>query len=147
MADIWQQKLGHINVKNLRKILDIIDVRGFPTLALNKGVCGPCQFGKQRYVSHKVLQHTITTLVVELLHMDLFFHMQVESLLGKRYLFIYLDDHSRFTQVDFIKEKSNAFEFFKKLCIHIMTKKNYLTRKIIRIISDHGKEFENAHVF
>ena len=38
--------------------------------------------------------------------MDLMRSMQVESIGGKRYVFAYVDDFSKFTWVDFIKEKS-----------------------------------------
>lgn len=54
--------------------------------------------------------------VLELLHMDLMEPMQVESLGGKRYAYVVVDNFSRFTWVNFIKEKSDTFEVFKDLC-------------------------------
>jgi transposase InsO family protein len=73
--------------------------------------------------------------------MDLMGPMQVESLNGKRYVLVCVDDYSRYTWVIFIREKSDAFDVFKELC--------YLIEKeqgsgVIRIRSDHGKEFENS---
>ena len=47
--------------------------------------------------------------------MDLMGPMQVESLGGKRYAYVVVDDFSRFTWVNFIKEKSDVFEVFKEL--------------------------------
>lgn len=41
--------------------------------------------------------------------------MQVESISGKRYVYVVVDDFSRFTWVNFIKEKSDTFEVFKGL--------------------------------
>jgi hypothetical protein len=47
--------------------------------------------------------------------MDLMGPMQVESIGGKRYAFVVVDDFSRFTWVNFIREKSGTFDVFKDL--------------------------------
>ena len=67
--------------------------------------------------------------------------MQVESIGGKRYVLVVVDDFSRFTWVNFIWEKSDSFDVFKDLCTQLQIEKNY---GIVRISSDHGTEFENA---
>ena len=67
--------------------------------------------------------------------------MQVESLGGKRYAYVVVDDFSRFTWVNFIKEKSDVFEVFKELFQKLQREKEC---GIVRIRSDHGKEFENS---
>jgi hypothetical protein len=56
-------------------------------------------------MSHPKLQHPVTSRVLELLHMDLMGPMQFESLGGKRYAFVVVDDFSRFTWINFIREK------------------------------------------
>ena len=70
-------------------------------------------------MSHKKLQHLTTTIVLELLHVDLMGPMQVESLGGKRYAFVCVDDYSRFTWISFIRENSDTFDVFKDLCLRI----------------------------
>ena len=78
-------------------------VRGIPTLSKKEpDVCEPCQLGKQLKESHSLLQQTTTTRVLELLHIDLMGPMQVESIGGKLYVFVCVDDFSKFTWVDFI---------------------------------------------
>ena len=72
--------------------------------------------------------------------MDLMGPMQVESLGGKRCAYVVVDDFSRFTWVNFIKEKSDFFEVFNELCQKLQREKDC---GIVRIRSDHGKEFEN----
>ena len=72
--------------------------------------------------------------------MDLMRPMQVESLVGKRYAYLIVDDYTIFTWVKFIKEKYEVFEVFKELCHKIQREKDY---GVVRIRSDHGKEFEN----
>ena len=60
---------------------------------------GPCVEGEQVKASQKVLQYPLTNHVLELLHMDLMSPMQVESIEGKRYVFVCVDDYSRFIWV------------------------------------------------
>ncbi|KAL5568693.1 hypothetical protein UlMin_025268 [Ulmus minor] len=67
--------------------------------------------------------------------------MQNISLGGKKYIFVCVDDFSRFTWVGFLKEKSEAFDIFKTLIIKIQVEKN---DRVVRLRSDHGKEFENT---
>ncbi|XP_057444753.1 uncharacterized protein LOC130736999 [Lotus japonicus] len=140
--NLWHQRLGHLNLKSMQKVITEEAIRGLPKLKLGEGrVCGECQIGKQTKMSHKMLQHQTTTKLLELLHMDLMGPMQVESLGGKRYVFVCVDDFSRYTWVDFIREKSDTFEIFKNLCLKLQNEKG---SAIVRIRSDHGKEFENS---
>ena len=92
-------------------------------------------------MSHPRLEQQVTTKVLELLHMDLMGPMQVESIGGKRYVFFVVDDFSRFTWVNLIREKSDTFYVFKDLCTHLQREKD---GSIVRIRSDHGTEFENT---
>ncbi|CAJ2651512.1 unnamed protein product [Trifolium pratense] len=52
-----------------------------------------------------------------------------------------VDDFSRYTWISFIKEKSENFDVFKELCIQLQREKDNV---VLRIRSDHGKEFENS---
>ena len=92
-------------------------------------------------MSHPRLKYQATSKVLEFLHMDLMGPMQVESIGGKRYVFVVVDDFSRFTWVNFIREKSDTFDVFKELCTQLQRAKDC---GIVRIRSDHGTEFENS---
>ncbi|KAI9174595.1 hypothetical protein LWI28_019781 [Acer negundo] len=52
--ELWHERLGHMNFRDLR-ILDKFNVvRGLPKLRKKaNGVCGPCQQGKQTKSKHK----------------------------------------------------------------------------------------------
>ncbi|GAU49481.1 hypothetical protein TSUD_286190 [Trifolium subterraneum] len=83
---LWHQKLGHLNLRRMKKAISEEAIRGLPKLQIAEGnICGECKIGKQTKMPHKMLQHSTTTRVLELLHMDLMGPMQVESLGGKRY--------------------------------------------------------------
>ncbi|XP_057432497.1 uncharacterized protein LOC130725270 [Lotus japonicus] len=139
---LWHQKLGHLNPKGMKMIISTEAIMGLPKLKIKEDrICGECQVGKQTKASHKKLQQVPTSRTLELLHMDLMGPMQVESLGGKRYAFVCVDDFSRYTWVNFIAEKSDTFSVFKELCQQIKREKGY---GIVRIRSDHGKEFENG---
>lgn len=73
--------------------------------------------------------------------MDLKGPMQVKSIGGKRYVFVCVDDFSRYTWIKFFRNKSDTFDMFKELCLHIHKDKG---SEIIKIRSDHGKYFENS---
>lgn len=70
--------------------------------------------------------------------------IQVESIGGKIYVFVYVDDYSRFSWVMFIREKSNTFEVFKDLCQLLQREKRVWDDEIR---SDHGIDFENYKFF
>ena len=77
--------------------------------------------------------------------MDFMGPMQNESLGGKRYIFVCVDDFSRFTWTYFLREKSETFDKFKMLCTKIQNEKDSNIKSIKRIRNDHGREFENAY--
>ncbi|KAH9743540.1 hypothetical protein KPL70_003341 [Citrus sinensis] len=89
-TELWHQKLGHLNYRLLTRIVKTSAVKGVPMLKKKQpGICGSCQSGKQQRASHKAIQDKAT--------------MQVESLAGKRYAFVCVDDFSRYAWVDFDK--------------------------------------------
>ena len=59
-------------------------------------------------------------------------------------MFISIDDYSRFSWVNFLREKFDTFNGFKILFLKLICEKNKQLKKTIRIRSDHGKEFENS---
>ena len=59
-------------------------VMGIPKMEIDlEEGCNPCQIKKQIRMSHKMMQHSSTSKILELLHMDLMGPMQVECLGGK----------------------------------------------------------------
>ena len=68
---------------------------------------------------------------------------RTESLAGKRYIMVVVDDFTRYTWVILLKSKSDAPKHIEALCTRLQNEKNM---KIDRIRSDHGKEFENSYM-
>lgn len=66
---------------------------------------------------------------------------RIASLAGRKYKLVIVDDYSRFTWPFLLQEKSDAFDAARQLFKKIQIEQNC---PIMRIRSDHGREFENA---
>lgn len=70
--------------------------------------------------------------------MDLMGPITPESIAGKKYILVMVDDFSRYTWVAFLRNKSDAIESFRILALQLKQKGG-----IMEIKSDHGGEFQN----
>ncbi|GKG08589.1 putative ribonuclease H-like domain-containing protein, partial [Tanacetum coccineum] len=77
----WHRRLGHVNLKNLNKLVKGNLVRGLPSkIFQNDHTCVACQKGKQHRASCKAKAVSSISQTLQLLHMDLFGHTSVRSL-------------------------------------------------------------------
>ena len=139
---LWHRRLGHVSFDSIKKIISQNLVRGLPINSLeSNGVCDACMKGKLHKSSFNSKDQVTTKRSLELIHMDLFGPINVPSLARKRYVFVIVDDYSRYTWVNFLKSKDETFDYFVEYCNQVENEKDY---KIVTIRSDHGKEFENS---
>ena len=68
---------------------------------------------------------------------------RTESLGGKRYIIVVVDNFIRYTWVILVRSKLDAPKHIKALCTRLQNEKSL---KIDRIWSDHGIEFENSYL-
>ncbi|KAJ9546733.1 LOW QUALITY PROTEIN: hypothetical protein OSB04_019276 [Centaurea solstitialis] len=73
--------------------------------------------------------------------MDLFGPVNIQSMGGKRFTLVIVDEYSRYTWVFFLRAKSETPQLIIAF-IHRMEKYNQITVRSIR--SDHGTEFKNS---
>ncbi|GAA0184028.1 hypothetical protein LIER_31342 [Lithospermum erythrorhizon] len=111
--ETWHRRLGHTNYRNIQQLISKNAVRGLPKLEIKEKFSGDRQVRKQTRVSQQQLSQVTISRVLELLHMDLMGPVQVESIGGKTYIFVCVDDYSKYTWVEFLREKSDAFAAFK----------------------------------
>ena len=136
--------MGHASYKHLSIISKHKSVLGIPKLSrMSNVVCGPCQLGKQTKAKHPCTQTLATSRPLEFLHLDLMGPTRTESLGGKRYIIVVVDDFTRYTWVILLRSKSDALEHIEALCTRLQNEKNL---EIDRIRSDHGKEFKNSYM-
>nr|GEX26527.1 hypothetical protein [Tanacetum cinerariifolium] len=90
-------------------------VRGLPKLKFEKDhLYSACTMGKSKKKSHKPKSEDTNQEKLYLLHMDLYGPMRVESVSGKKYILVIVDDYSRFTWVNFLRSKDEAPNFIIK---------------------------------
>ena len=66
-----------------------------------------------------------TSQPLELLHVDLMGPKRTESMGGKRYIMVMVDDFSRYSCMEFLREKSEACEKMEKLCQKFQNEKGF----------------------
>ena len=93
LLELWHQRFGYANYKQMAKVSKLKAVIGLPKFGkIKKNVCGPCQLGKQTKSTHPKVNVVATSRPLELLHVDLMGPMRTESMGGKRYIMVVVDD-------------------------------------------------------
>nr|GEZ85505.1 hypothetical protein [Tanacetum cinerariifolium] len=86
-------------------------VRGLPRLKFEKDHrCSACQLRKSKKHTHKPKVGNTNLEVLNTLHMDLCDPMRVQTINGKKYILVIVDDYSRFTWVKFLRSKDETPE-------------------------------------
>ncbi|GJU80951.1 retrovirus-related pol polyprotein from transposon TNT 1-94 [Tanacetum coccineum] len=78
--------------------------------------------------------------VLHTLHMVLCGPMRVQSINGKKYILIIVDDYSKFTWVKFLRSKDETLKFVVKLLKQLQVSLNKTVRNVR---TDNGTEFVN----
>nr|GEY07003.1 putative ribonuclease H-like domain-containing protein [Tanacetum cinerariifolium] len=103
-------------------------------------LCAACQLGKSKKLTHKPNAENTNLEVLHTLHMDLCKPMRVQTINGKRYILVIVDDFSRFTWVKFLRSKDETPEVIIKFRTQIQRGLN----KTVRYIrTDNGTDFVN----
>ncbi|GJZ43915.1 retrovirus-related pol polyprotein from transposon TNT 1-94 [Tanacetum coccineum] len=141
-SNLWHRRLGHINFKNMNKLMTRNLVRGLPSKFFkNDHCCVACQKGKQHKASYKAKLVNSISKPLHMLHMDLFGPTNVKSLMKKSYCLVVTDDFSRFSWVFFLATKDETSGILKTFITEI---ENQLDHKVKVIRCDNGTEFKNS---
>ncbi|GJS74754.1 putative ribonuclease H-like domain-containing protein [Tanacetum coccineum] len=143
-SNLWHRRLGHVNFKNLNRLVKGNLVRGLPTkLFQNDHTCVACQKGKQHKASCKAKVVSSISQTLQLLHMDLFGPTSVRSINHKTYCLVITDDFSRFSWTFFLRTKDETSAILKDFIRQI---ENQLNQKVKTIRCDNGTEFKNRDI-
>ena len=137
MIDLWHQRLAHINLKQLRQLVecsDGIDVQSQGKLSF----CEACVQGKCHRQPHYPLKTIRSKEKLELVHTDVCGPMQTQSFGGSRYFITFIDDYSCYCYTYFLKKKSEALEKFKEFKASV---ENEFKMKIEALRADRGGEY------
>nr|GEV75761.1 integrase, catalytic region, zinc finger, CCHC-type, peptidase aspartic, catalytic [Tanacetum cinerariifolium] len=138
---LWHRRLSHLNFGAINHLARQGLVRGLRKLKFEKDhLCSACAMGKSTKKSHKPKSEDTNQEKLYLLHMDLCGLMRIESVNGKKYILIIVDDYSRFTWVKFLRSKDEALDFIIKFLKMIQVR---LKVPVRRIRTDNETEFVN----
>ncbi|GKB67529.1 putative ribonuclease H-like domain-containing protein [Tanacetum coccineum] len=140
-SKLWHRRLGHINFKNLNKLVKGNLVRGLPSKVFkNDHTCVACHKGKQHRASCKAKLERLITEPLHTLHMDLFGPTSVKSINHASYCLVITDDCTRFSWVFFLASKDETSGILQNFIRQI---ENQLSHRVKIIRSDNGTEFKN----
>nr|GEY32977.1 hypothetical protein [Tanacetum cinerariifolium] len=140
-AWLWHRRLSHLNfnTNNLLSKNDI--VIGLPKLKFVKDhLCSSCELGKAKRKSFQTKTTPSSKRRSQLLHMDLCGPMRVESINGKKYVLVIVDDYSRYTWTYFLRSKDETPEVLIDF-LRLIQRGLHAQVRIVR--TDKGTEFLN----
>nr|GEX96795.1 hypothetical protein [Tanacetum cinerariifolium] len=113
---LWHRRLNHLNFGTSNDLARKDLVRGLLRLKFEKDhLCFACQLGKSKKHTHTPKAENTNLEVLNTLHMDLCGPMRVQTINGKKYILVIVDDYSRFTWVKFLRLKDETLEFIIKI--------------------------------
>nr|GEU85497.1 hypothetical protein [Tanacetum cinerariifolium] len=136
---LWHRRLGHINFKNINKLVKDNLVIGLPSKCFeNDQTYVACLKGKQHKVSfNSKLKNSIFQPLFMLL-IDLFGPTSMSSIMHKKYCLVITNDFSKFTWVFFLATKD---ETSRILNCFIAETENLVEKKVNIIRCDNGTKF------
>nr|GEY79621.1 hypothetical protein [Tanacetum cinerariifolium] len=134
---LWHHRLSHLNFGAINHLARQGLVRGLPKLKFEKDhLCSACAIGKSTKKTHKPKSEDTNQEKLYLLHMDLYRPMRVESVNGKKYILVIIDDYSRFTWVKFLRSKDETLDFIikflKMIQNEVVERRNHTLIKVAR---------------
>ncbi|GKC17175.1 retrovirus-related pol polyprotein from transposon TNT 1-94 [Tanacetum coccineum] len=108
-AWLWHRRLSHLNFDTINLLSKNNIVNGLPKLKFVKDhLCSSCELGKAKRKSFHTKTTPSSKRQLQLLHMDLCGPMRVESINGKKYVLVIVDDYSRYTWTHFLRSKDET---------------------------------------
>ena len=138
---LWHKRMSHLNFKTMTDLARHKLVEGLPRFRYAKDhLCPACEQGKSKRSHFASKPAPSTDHVLQLLHMDLCGPMRVQTINGKRYILVIVDDFSKWTWVYFLRTKDQA----PSMIVTFLTKIQVQLRNTVRTVrSDNGTEFKN----
>ncbi|GJR93582.1 retrovirus-related pol polyprotein from transposon TNT 1-94 [Tanacetum coccineum] len=105
-AWLWHRRLSHLNFDTVNLLLKYDILTGLLKLKFVKDhLCSSCELGKSKQKSFHIKTTPSSKRRLQLLHMDLCGPMRVESINGKKYVLVIVDDYSRYTWTHFLRQR------------------------------------------
>ncbi|GJZ61549.1 zinc finger, CCHC-type containing protein [Tanacetum coccineum] len=135
---LWHARLGHLNFESLRSMAQRDLVQGIPTIKHTTQVCDVCLIGKHSRAPFPKKAKARSTSPLDLVYGDLCGPITPPTPSGKKYIFLLVDDYSRYMWVYFLTTKDQAFDTFKE---YKKSTENELRTTLKMLRTDRGGEF------
>ena len=140
-GSLWHRRMGHIGkdgLKKLHKAVDGLEGRQED----NTKVCEPCAMGKIHREAVKKTKEKRATAPGEVVCTDVAGPF-TESMGGKKYMIIFVDEYTRMRYVYFMKTKDNALTALKEFVGDVLKPQGI---QLKRLHSDNGGEYTSAEM-
>lgn len=136
---LWHERLGHLNAKDLVRILNKSGINVKMTDVSELYDCDICLKGKMSMLPFPNSNGPCNE-KLRIVHSDVCGPMQHTSINGAKYFVTFIDDCTRWCEVYFLSKKSEVFNTFKIYKNHV---ENLFGRKITYLHTDNGGEYCN----
>nr|GEZ88348.1 hypothetical protein [Tanacetum cinerariifolium] len=140
-AWLWHRHLSYLNFDTINLLSKNDIVICLPKLKFVKDhLCSSCELGKAKRKSFPTKTTSSSKRQLQLLHMDLCSPMQVESINGRKYVLVIVDDYSRYTWTHFLRSKDETPEV---LIDFLRLVQRGLQAQVRIVLTEQGTEFLN----
>ncbi|RVW35199.1 Retrovirus-related Pol polyprotein from transposon RE2 [Vitis vinifera] len=136
LSMVWHRRLGHPNTQILSHVLnsDLPGNKDRYSLSLE---CDSCKLGKSKTLPFP-LHASRASHCFDLIHSDFWGPSPISSYEKFKYYVTFIDDHSRFTWVYFLRSKSEVFRTFTEFLAYV---DNQFSTSIKTLCTDSGGEY------
>ncbi|KRX14696.1 Retrovirus-related Pol polyprotein from transposon TNT 1-94 [Trichinella nelsoni] len=134
----WHRRLGHLNERSLLELTWHEKVFGMKVGKEKLPVCEICIKGKQTQSPFPKSQTKRRCRPLELIHTDICGPMRQNSIGGSKYFVTFIDDHSRWCETYFLKNRNEVLDAFMDFKSHA---ENQTGNKIKTLRSDNATEY------
>jgi len=134
-------RLGHIGFNVMKVMMSKDLVSGLPKIKLEKETCSSCLLGKQARAPFPKATSYRASKLLELVHGDLCGPISPSTAGKKRYVFVLIDDHSRYMWSILLIEKGEAFDKFRRFKASV---EHETGASIKTLRTDRGGEFTST---
>ncbi|RVW73857.1 hypothetical protein CK203_056629 [Vitis vinifera] len=138
-------RLGHLNYRDLMKVANNEVIKAIPKIGKpSNPIRSTSQKRKQTRNAHRRVDEILASKPLKLFYMDLMGPMRIESLGGKKYILVMVDDYSRKTCYELWKCKKPSVKYFRVFgsrC-HVLKDHENLDTIMILLLGDASMMFE-----
>ena len=134
------RRLGHISADAIRSLVRANAATGLQSIDLSSSfTCDSCEYAKATCkVIRKEATHPRAEAFGDEIHTDLWGPARVTSLGSRKYYVTFTDDHTRYTRLELLHSKDEAFQAYKTFAAWAETQHG---TRIKRLRSDRGGEY------